>query len=394
MERIRDHFAIQIRALRAAGINAQVNQQNQFLRYKSLYAFMAKRQPQLGAEIAQAYANTMRWYYSSHFTQYHAALSKLKILVTDNKYVLGEETTASARSRAANTGPPHDPYTIGRRIDVLRNPTSTAIPTNAAEESKTSHNLETPFLAYNLALIDNASFEYSFLTTLFYPSLPMSSLNKHFATIFSPVLTLGTTLTRTLITETYDGIGVLLLVRLNQHFAFTLQRRRVPTLDGYINGTSMLLWPRFQLILDAHCDSLKRAASSLPTRPAGGGASGAAALLIGGGANTASAASTAPNPLTQRFSSFVYAVLELSADAGDDIEPVENSLSRLRSEYEAFLAKLALQFGPGDRGKKDRERMLGNNYSLCLAVLAGARGRLAEAWKVHFEGLIGAGNRR
>jgi len=315
-------------------------------------------------------------------------------LVTDNKYVLGDDTTASARSRAANTGPPHDPYTIGRRIDVLRNPTRTAIPTNAAEESKTSHNLETSFLAYNLALIDNASFEYTFLTTLFYPSLPMSSLNKHFATIFSPVLTLGTTLTRTLTTETYDGIGILLLVRLNQHFAFTLQRRRVPTLDGYINGTSMLLWPRFQLILDAHCDSLKRAAAALPTRPAGGGASGAAALLIGGGSNTATTASTAPHPLTQRFSSFVYAVLELSADAGDDIEPVENSLSRLRSEYEAFLAKLALQFGPGDRGKKDRERMLANNYSLCMAVLAGARGRLADAWKVHFDGLVGGGNRR
>lgn len=337
----------------------------------------------------------MRWHYSSHFTQYHAALSKLKILVTDNKYVLGEDTTASARSRAANTGPPHDPYTIGRRLDVLRNPTRTAIPTNAAEESKTSHNLETPFLAYNLALIDNASFEYTFLTTLFHPSLPMSSINKHFATIFSPVLTLGTTLTRTLITDTYDGIGVLLLVRLNQHFAFTLQRRRIPALDNYINGTSMLLWPRFQLILDAHCDSLRRAASALPTRPAGGGASSAAALLIGG-SSSASAASTAPHPLTQRFSSFVYAVLELSADAGDDIEPVENSLSRLRTEYEAFLAKLALQFGPGERGKKDRERMLANNYSLCLAVLAGARGRLAEGWKVHFERLVagGAGGRR
>ena len=354
---------------------------------------MAKKQPQLGVELAQAYANTMRWYYSSHFTQYHAALSKLKILVTDNKYVLGEDTTASTRSRAANTGPPHDPYTIGRRIDVLRTPTRTAIPTNAAEESKTSHNLEIPFLAYNLALVDNASFEYTFLTTLFDPALPMSLLNKHFATIFSPVLTLGTTLTRTLITDTFDGIGVLLLVRLNQHFAFSLQRRKVPTLDGYINGTSMLLWPRFQIILDAHCDSLRKAAASLPTRPPGGGASGAATLLIGGGGAAASA-STAPHPLTQRFSSFVYAVLELSADAGDDIEPVENSLSRLRTEYEAFLAKLGLQFGSAERGKKDRERMLANNYSLCLAVLAGARGRLAEAWRVHFEGLVAGGARR
>ena len=373
-------------------INAQVNQQNQFLRYKSLFAFMAKRQPQLGVEVAQAYSNTMRWYYTSHFTQYHAAISKLKLFVTDGKYVLGEDSTASARSRNASSGPAHDPFTLGRRIDILRSPSRTAMPTNAAEESKVPHHIETPFLAYNLALIDNASFEYTFLTTLFTPSIPISALNKFFTTIFAPALSLGTTLTRTLTTDSFDGIGILLLVRLTQHFAFTLQRRKVPALESYINGTSMLLWPRFQLVLDAHCDSLRKLATSLPTRP-GGGASSAAALLIGGGSSTASAASTAPHPLTQRFSSFVYAVLELSADNGDDIEPVENSLGRLRNEFEAFLAKLGAQFGAGERGKRDRERMLGNNWALCLAVLAGAKGRLAEEWRGHFEGLVEGGRR-
>ena len=316
---------------------------------------MAKRQPQLGVEVAQAYSNTMRWYYTSYFTQYHAAISKLKLFITDGKYVLGEDTTASARSRNVSSGPAHDPFTLGRRIDILRSPSRTAMPTNAAEESKTPHHIEAPFLAYNLALIDNASFEYTFLTTLFAPSIPISALNKSFTTIFAPALSLGTTLTRTLTADSFDGIGILLLVRLTQHFAFTLQRRKVPALESYINGTSMLLWPRFQLVLDAHCDSLRKLAASLPTRP-GGGASSAAALLIGGGSSTAAAASTAPHPLTQRFSSFVYAVLELSADAGDDIEPVENSLGRLRNEFEAFLAKLGAQFGAGERGKRDRER--------------------------------------
>jgi hypothetical protein len=332
----------------------------------------------------------MRWYYTALFTQYHASISKLRLFVTDQKQLLGEDVGVN-RNRAASAGPSHDPFTIGRRIDMLRNPSRTSMPTAAAEESKTAHHIETPFLAYNVAVVDNASFEYTFLTTLFHPALPISSINKHFATIFSPTLALGTTLTRTLVTESFDGIGVLLLVRLTQHFAFTLQRRKVPALDGYINGTSMLLWPRFQLILDAHRDSLHKLTASLSTRPGGGGSS-AAALLLSGGTSTASSASTAPHPLTQRFSSFVYAVLELSTDAGDDVEPVENSLGRLRTEFEAFLAKLGVQFGPGERGKKDRERMLANNYALCLAVLAGAKGRLAEGWRAHFEEVTSAGD--
>ena len=38
-----------------------------------------------------------------------------------------------------------------------------------------------------------------------------------------------------------------------------LQKRRVPCLDQYLNGLTMMLWPRFQAIIDAHIKSLRDA---------------------------------------------------------------------------------------------------------------------------------------
>lgn len=379
-------------------MNAQINQQQYFLPIKPAYSFLAARQPQLGAEIAQAYTNTMRWYYSTNFTRYHTSLSKVRLHITDAKALLGEDPIATPRTRnTASAMVNHDPFSLGRRIEPLRNPSSAALPSHAAEETKTMQHIETPFLAFNLALIDNASFEYNFATYFFTPSITVPNINRYFQTMFAPVFALGTQLAKVLIAASHDALGILLLVRLTQHFAFMLQRRKVPTLENYINGLSMLLWPRYQQLLDAHCESLRRLTNSLPTRVgATSGAAAAASALIGGSSNSTSSAagagvsggqSTAPHPVTQRFAMFVAGILALSAEAGDN-EPVSNSLVRLRIEYEAFLARLGQGFGSGEKGKRDRRRLELNNYALVLTVLGDVDGRLADETRGRFEELV------
>jgi hypothetical protein len=180
-------------------------------------------------------------------------------------------------------------------------------------------------------------------------------------------------MTKSLVEGSVDALGILLCVRLNQHFAFELQRRKVPAVEGYVNATNMLLWPRFQIVMDMHCESLRRATSALPGRPA------ASTLLSPG---SATSQSIAPHPLTQRFASFLQGILTLSSEAGDD-EPVANSLGRLRGDFEAFLTRLSK--GVGDQRK--RERFLFNNYSLIGTILEGAQGKLAEESRKHFDGL-------
>lgn len=193
---------------------------------------------------------------------------------------------------------------------------------------------------------------------------------------------MGNAFTKHLIDTSYDCLGILLCVRLNQHLAFELQRRKCPVADGYVNGTNMLLWPRFQLAMDVHVESVRRSTASLS-----GGSRATLSLTHSGGD---SKGSTAPHVLTQRFGQFLQGILALGSDenialvtgeaATNDIEPVGRSLERLRGEFEAFLIKASKGLAQGRRG-----RFLGNNYSLVLTIVGDTGGGLAKEMKDWFE---------
>lgn len=74
--------------------------------------------------------------------------------------------------------------------------------------------------------------------------------------------------------------------------------------------------------------------------------------------------------------------MAVSAESGDDSEPVGRSLERLRAEVEGFLTKAARAVASGRR-----ERFLANNYSLLLTILGDTPGRLAGETRVYFEGI-------
>lgn len=378
IERIRDYIVAQIKALRSPNINAQIIQQQTLLRYKDLYSFLARNHAVLGEEIGQAYVNTMRWYYSSHFGRYHQALGNLQVHLFDQYDLIGSEP-APARRNVLGTAKPgpaqHDAFILGRREDVLKSKNDAALPAYLVEDSKSAQYLEVPFRNFNQALIDNVCAEYSVLTELFSTS-SFHQISRRMTEMFEPTFTLGHNLTKQLVENTNDCLGVLLCVRLNQHLAFELQRRKVPVADSYINFTNILLWPRFQKVMDLHVESLKK----VPTSTSRGAA--AAFSLVGGGSD-ASKSSVAPHAITQRFGQFLQGILMLSADAGDD-EPVSHSLGRLRSEYEALMGKLAK--GAGDASK--RARFLYNNYSLVLTIISDTKGKLAEDQQDHFGALV------
>ena len=370
VERIRDYVVSQVRALRSPSINAQIIQQNSFLRYRGVFGFLAQRQPQLAEEITQAYVNTMRWYYLNHFTRYKAALDNLNIHHIDHTEAIAADPMRKTSKPGA---PPHDAFSIGRRMEILRTTNDTALSSCLAEEDKGTHYLEVPFRAFNLALVDNASAEYSFLTE-FFTKQSFHATNRRFNEIFQPTFDLGLALTRQLVEQSADALGVLTCVRLNQHFAFELQRRKIPAGEGYINGTNMLLWPRFQRIIDVHCESVRKLTASLSGKPAG------SALSLT--SSSSAAQTTAPHPLTQRFANFLHGMLALSSEAGDD-EPISSSLGRLRKEYEAFLVKQSKSVPEA----RKRDRFMYNNYSLICTIVADTEGKMAEEFKGYFTDL-------
>lgn len=358
----------QIKALRSPHINAQILQQQNFLRFKDLFTFLHKHHGVLAEEIALAYMNTMRWYYLNQFNHYEKALAKIKLHVLDKNDALGQEdmsrrATVLTGSRVA--GAPHDAFNLGRRIDILGTRHQAALSSYLAEEDQSTHYLEVPFRNFNLALVDNATAEYTFMVTFFSPALSYAKISKNFNYIFEPTFELGQNLSKNLIGETYDALGLLLCIRLNQRFAFELQRRKVPALDGYVNGTNMLLWPRLQVIMDRHCESVRQLVNTMPSKP-----SADQARL-----------SAAPHVVTQRFGQLLHGFLSLSTDAGDD-EPVVASLRRLRNEVETFLNRQAEMYaGEGPKS----ERFLYNNISLILTIISDVSGKLAADQQDHFE---------
>ncbi|KKK17400.1 hypothetical protein AOCH_003600 [Aspergillus ochraceoroseus] len=383
VERIRDYLVSQIRALRSPNINAQIIQQQRLVKFKDLYSYISRAHPALAGEIAQAYINTMRWYYLSHFTRYLHALEKIKIYPSDRNEVLGGDPSAQKSGNMIPGGRPgaaaHDPFSLGRRIDILRTGNHMALSSYLAEEDTSYHGIEVPFRNFNLALVDNVSAEYSFMTEMF-STMSFQQISRKALEIFSSVFTLGQGLAKQLIENATDSLGVLICVRLNQRAAFELQRRKVPVADSYINGINMQLWPRFQVIMDTHCESLKRIGSNT-------GRSAVSALSLAGGDDANQ--SSAPHFLTQRFGQLLHGILVLSSEAGDD-EPVAHSLSRLTSEFDTLLAKLSRIGGDAKR----RERFLFNNYSLILTIISDTQGKLATEQKQHFDGLLKNEGRR
>ncbi|KAG6005859.1 hypothetical protein E4U21_007567 [Claviceps maximensis] len=373
IERIRDFLVAQIKALRSPHINAQIIQQQNFLRFRDLYTFLHKHHAVLAEEISRAYMNTMRWYYQTQFARYQQALASIKTHVLDKSDTLGHEDTtrmATVLSSMRTAGPPHDAFNLGRRIDLLKTGHQTALSSFLAEEDQATHYLEIQFHNFNLALIDNATAEYTFLANFFSPALSYSQISKTFNYIFESTFDMGQTLSKTLMSDTYDALGILLCIRLNQNFAFELQRRKVPVVDNYINGTNMLLWPRLQVVMDRHCESVRQLVANLPTKSS---------------RSTSDTAkmTAAPHVVTQRFGQLLHGFLALSAEAGDD-EPVATSLLRLRSEVETFLNKQSLLYGD-DKRKSDR--FLYNNYSLILTIIGDATGKFATEQRKHFENL-------
>lgn len=102
VQRIRDYLVSQIRAMRSPNINSQIIQQQRLVKFKDLYSYLSKVHPKLAGEISQAYINTMRWYYTSHFTRYLQALDKVKVYPPDRNEVLGGDpsTHRSGKSYA------------------------------------------------------------------------------------------------------------------------------------------------------------------------------------------------------------------------------------------------------------------------------------------------------
>jgi hypothetical protein len=359
VERIKEYIAPRIRKLRAAGTNAQAIQRD-LLNSRSLFTFLKEHNPQLANDIEKAYVRHMRWYYGAYFNRYIRSLEKLPLHVAADDVLLG--TLDDSRSKgglfARAQVPVHhafDFFTIGNRAKTIRSDDSSVVTSQAAENSKNSHWIEEPFRSLNQCLADNAAVEHQFLAEFF--GLSGAESNAAFSEIFEPTLSQTTEFTDFVVGGTYDAYGILICLRLCDKLEESLHIRNVPGLDEYFTVRQKTrLWKRFKEVMDAHCDSLRRASTKSSSYT-----------------GTTSHSSLVPHATTQRFASFVSGILSLSEGKEAVDEPVAIRLETLRNNFEMFLTKAS-----GVLKGHDQEKFLYNNYSLVSTILEVSQSRYAS----------------
>lgn len=243
--------------------------------------------------------------------------------------------------------------------------------------------------------MDNVSTEYLFIADFFtYKSNDkQANLSND---IFETTFQYGESFTRRLLERAdLDGYGILLCIRILQSLEFELQHRKVPVMESYCNRINMLLWPRFQTIMDAHADNLRKLSGGRLHHQQGAQQDTLPSIsaILSYAAPPTQLNSSAPHAVTQKFATFLNGILELSPDEKES-EPVSTSLVRMRNEFEAFLTKISSKLSataenhPSD--SNIRERFLYNNYMLVYTIISDTEGKLAEREREHFRNLTDA----
>jgi hypothetical protein len=381
-DRIREFLIEKIKSLRNPSANIAIIQQHILLKYKDLYWFLLERHGEAATEVRAVYVNTVGNYYHTLFEKYAYTLVKLQTVGPEAGEFLGAvagEMDYSASSYLPSFGlfkstptSKSNVYSLGDRVNLLLNGDSGIILLHVAESTNQRYPFESIFKSLNRVLLDNASSEYVF-TYEFFVSPKNRTKTGHkgtggpamasavFDETFKPTSSIIMTIVKEYTESTFDAIGLLMSIRLNQQHGLIMAHRRIPCLDDYINAVNLLLWPRFQSIMDMHIDSVKRASASrcLPNKD------------------------VHPHYMIRRYAEFASSVLFLNQGYDDAL--LLNSLARLRLEVESLLQRMGAEF----TDKRKRLIFLINNYDLVSGILSGYTAPSFDAEKAYFSSALG-----
>merc|ERR1711865_58932 len=139
--------------------------------------------------------------------------------------------------------------------------------------------------------------------------------------------------------ESYDAVGLLLLIRLTRDHQLIMSRRRVPVLDATFDRVNLSLWPRFKKVLDANLDSV----SSPKDMPR--------------------VSDSHPHFVARKYGELSASIHSLNQ--GLDNEMLQHNMRHFLEIMEIRLGKMAQSLG----SSKERNIFLINNYDVVLCIL-------------------------
>nr|GEX15181.1 vacuolar protein sorting-associated protein 52 A [Tanacetum cinerariifolium] len=347
-------FMIQkLYALRKPKTNIQILQQSILLKYKYVISFLKEHGKEVYSEVRAAYTDTMNKVLSAHFRAYIQALEKLQLDIAGPTDLIGVDTRSTSlfsrgreplKNRSAI-------FALGDRISVLKEIDEPSLIPHIAEANAKKYPYEVLFRSMHKLLMDTATSEYVFCGDFFGEdsvfneifSGPFAVMDEHFGTVLP---------------NSFDAIGILLMIRITHQHQLIMSRRRIPCLDSYLDKVNISLWPRFKMVFDMHINSLRNA-----------------------NVKTLWEDDVHPHYVMRRYAEFTASLIQLNIDYGDG--QLDLNMERLKMAIDDLLIKLAKTFTK----PKLQTVFLINNYDMTIAVLkeAGPEGGKIQ---VHFEELL------
>ncbi|XP_076919654.1 vacuolar protein sorting-associated protein 52 A-like isoform X1 [Bidens hawaiensis] len=347
-------FMIQkLYALRKPKTNIQILQQSILLKYKYAISFLKEHGKEIYNEVRAAYTDTMNKVLSAHFRAYIQALEKLQLDIAGPTDLIGVDTRSTSlflrgreplKNRSAI-------FALGDRINILKEIDEPSLIPHIAEASSKKYPYEVLFRSLHKLLMDTATSEYVFCgdffgeETVFYEifSGPFAVMDEHFGTVLP---------------NSFDAIGIMLMIRITHQHQLIMSRRRIPCLDSYLDKVNISLWPRFKMVFDMHINSLRNA-----------------------NVKSLWEDDVHPHYVMRRYAEFTASLIQLNVDYGDG--QLDLNMERLKMAIDDLLIKLAKMFTK----PKLQTVFLINNYDMTIAVLkeTGPEGGKIQA---HFEELL------
>ncbi|KAF5457042.1 hypothetical protein F2P56_021181 [Juglans regia] len=353
VSKVFDFIVQKLYALRKPKTNIQILQQSVLLKYKYVVSFLKEHGNEVYTEVRGAYIDTMNKVLSAHFRAYILALEKLQLDIATSSDLIGVEARSTGlflrgreplKNRSAI-------FALGERIKILKEIDEPALIPHIAEASSSKYPHEVLFRSLHKLLMDTATSEYHFCDdffveeSMFYEIFagPFAVIDEHFNSILS---------------NCYDAIGLMLMIRITHQHQLIMSRRRIPCLDLYLDKVNISLWPRFKMVFDMHLNSLRNA-----------------------NVRTLWEDDVHPHYVMRRYAEFTASLIRLNVEYGDG--QLELNLERLRMAVDDLLIKLAKIFPK----TKLQIVFLINNYDMIISVLKEASPDVGKI-QMHFEELL------
>jgi len=344
--RIKDFLLQKVNSLKKPKTNLQILQRNVLVRFKSMTQFLAEHHPAVAEEVRGHYVGTMSAVYLKQFRTYVTSLQKLELeyAATKSDLLVNEGPSAGrlwdnlGLGRSVQLKDKGNVFSLSGRDAILEQLDKDPIIAHTNKD-KVKYYHEQLFRSHQMLLMDTATSEFLFLNDFF----DTKGDQNLFVEVFGKTTQYFLDSLEAFLANSWDSVGLLLMVRIVDFYRKRMQQRKVSCLDSYLDALQLLLWPRLRVVLEANIVSLRKAYQQ----------------------NLQPPSNSNPHLVTRRFAELAASLYFLSSQEDTGLpDNLQQPLSTMRQEFCTLLSAMANRLDGQDSGLV----FLVNNYDLVLTV--------------------------